>query len=134
MVDCLLNKCIEKYQKMLSTCEGIEGCPPPSESLVIYHVKGSKRGSVYKKGKRLEAWRFAEGKVYSIPTEAQPAVMSGREMFTLEAFAEFGICRFSSHAFIDFYFGNGAGMGFEYDIAVSGNAFMIGNEQVLWQE
>lgn len=134
MIDLLLSKCIEKYRSMLDACGQVEDCPTLPKSLVVYFVKGSKHRNVYKTKQRLQAWRYSGGELFSLPTDAQPVQVSQQEYFTCEPYAEFGICRFTRKAFINFYAGNGSSMGFEYEAEFRGRTCMLGIEKVLWKE
>lgn len=133
MNDLLLNKCITKFQVMLDTCKNRDDCPQLPQSLVIYHVKASKRGQKYVPKKVLQAWRYESGKIMQIPITAKAvqSVISG-ELYR-EGSALFGISRLRKKAFVTVFFGENISMGFEYDTAVGKGTFAITNETVIWE-
>ena len=132
MTDHLLNKCIEKYKAMLEACRRSGDVAELPDSFAIYHVKGVRRGGKYAAKKRLQAWRYTQGELFKIPSDADPVVRPQDKLFYVESYAEFGFSWFSKKAFINIYFGNEFAMGFVYDIYSKGSEFIIGNEKTAW--
>jgi hypothetical protein len=118
---------------MLDVCKKRDDCPELPQSLVIYHVKASKRGRVYTPKKIISAWRYENAGIMSIPTTAKAvqSVISG-ELYR-EGCAYFGFSRLRRKAFVSVYFGTNISMGFEYDTIVSKGTFALTNETVIWE-
>ncbi len=133
MTDVLLRKCVEKYNTLLDVCGDFDEVKRLPKSLYICHVTGSKKGEKYAVKKRLEAWRYEDGKIAQIPLDAKPVTKSEGEKLYKEAYAEFGICRLRQKAFITLYFGDTIAMGLEYDMFVTKTSYRIKHEKVLWQ-
>lgn len=134
MTDVLLKRCVDKYNTLLSVCGDMDEISKLPRSLYVCHVTGSKKGDRYTVKKRLEAWRYENGKIAQIPLDAKPVTKSQGEKLYKEAYAEFGICRLRKKAFITVYFGETIAMGFEYDTIITKTTYRITHEKILWQK
>ena len=133
MTDLLLDKCIAKFRTMLDVGKDRDDCPQLPQSLVIYRVRAVKHGGVCLPRKALEAWRYENGKIMSVPTDAKAVQTIISQELYREGCACFSISRLRRKAFVSVYFGKNISMGFEYDMHVTKTSFALTNEKVIWE-
>lgn len=134
MTDLLLRKCVEKFNTMLETCKAHKDCPAVlPRSLFIKFVKAKYDGSRYIPKNTLSCWRYENGMITEVPSDAKPVTAPLEQGLFTESAAEFGYSRFRKKAFVNLYCGENIAMGFEYDMTVSKGTFSIDNEKVLWE-
>lgn len=134
MTDLLIDKCIRKFNIMLETCKNRSDCDELPHSLVIQQVKASKSGWVYTAKKVLAAWRYENGSLMQIPTDAKPVQKTVSGELFCEGLAQFGLDKLRNKAFINVFFGERISMGFEYDMSAKGTSFTLDNEIIGWEK